>query len=129
LSFLLFGGLLYLTGHLWQTTPSGFIPEEDQGSFIIAVVLPDGASLDRTDALASEVEKFVLQQPEIRNIVTLGGLNFLAGGTNNTNASAFFASLKNWSEREGEEHHINSVIGRVMQHFGNHPDGIVMAFN
>jgi len=127
LSLIIFGILLYAIVHLQKITPTGFIPEEDQGSFITAVLLPDGASKDRADKLVKEVEKFVLSQPEVRNMVTLGGMNFLAGGTNSTNAAAAFVSLKPWSERPGA--HINDVIGRVMGNFGSHPDGIVMAFN
>lgn len=128
-TFLIFGVLVYGVAYFWKLTPSGFIPEEDQGSFVVAILLPDGASLDRTDALAKEVEKFVLSQPEVQNIVTLGGLNFLAGGTNNTNASAFYVVLKDWKERPGEAHGVNSVIGRIFMNFGQTPEGIVMAFN
>lgn len=121
-----------LMGCIWrlaQVTPSGFIPEEDQGSFIIAAVLPDGASLDRTDKLAKEIEKFVVAQPEVANLVTLGGLNFLAGGTNNNNAAAFYVVLKDWKERPGQAHHVNAMVTRVMGNFSKHPDGIVMSFN
>jgi len=127
LSLLVFGALIYGIFHLTSVTPTGFIPEEDQGSFIVAILLPDGASVDRADALAKEVEKFTLKQPEVKNMVTLGGLNFLAGRTNSTNAAAFFVSLKPWDERP--ETHINDVIGRVMGNFSKNPDGIVMAFN
>ena len=127
LTLLAFGLVIYGILHFIKITPTGFLPAEDQGSFITAILLPDGASLERADALAKEVEAFVVDQPEVQNIVALGGMNFLAGGTNSTNAVAFFVSLENWSDRP--DTHINEVIGRVMGHFGSHPDGIVLAFN
>ncbi len=128
-SLLIFGALLYGIFLFWNATPSGFVPEEDQGSFIVAILLPDGASLDRTDILAKKVESFLLKQPEVANIVTLGGLNFLSGGTSNTNASAFYVVLKDWKLREGENSNVNAIVGRVMGNFGKTPEGIVMAFN
>ncbi len=127
LSLIIFGICVWAIFHLMKVTPTGFIPEEDQGSFIVAILMPDGASLDRTNELAKEVEQFVLKQPEVANIVTLGGMNLLSGGVNSTNASTFFVSLKPWAERP--EAHVNDVLGRLMGNFGKHPDGIVLAFN
>lgn len=128
-SLIMLGLLMAGIWRLNNVTSTGFIPEEDQGSFIVAAVLPDGASLDRTDKLAKQIEQFLVKQPEVANVVTLGGLNFLAGSTNNTNASAFYVVLKDWHERPGEAHHVNALVGRVMGAFSKTAEGLVLSFN
>jgi hydrophobe/amphiphile efflux-1 (HAE1) family protein len=120
--------LCYAAWHFYQTVPSSFLPAEDQGVFIAAILLPDGASQARTNELAKKLEDYALAQPEVYNILTLGGLNLLAGG-NNTNAATFFVVLNSWSQREGPEHSVDAVTGRIMKHFASAPEGMVLAFN
>jgi len=125
---LLFVALCGAAGYVYQKVPASFLPSEDQGYFVSAVLLPDGASQDRTNVLAKKLEEYVLSQPEVRSIVSLGGLNLLGGG-NNTNAATFFVALHPWSQRQGEGSHVSAVVGRVMKHFSVAPEGMVLAFN
>ena len=55
LGVVLFVGMVLLTAQLWRTTPGSLVPDEDQGFYIAAVMLPDGATLERTDAVVAEV--------------------------------------------------------------------------
>jgi HAE1 family hydrophobic/amphiphilic exporter-1 len=89
-------GSIFLLG---KKIPSGFVPEEDQGYFIVAVNLPDAASLERTDLVTHKLEKILKDIPEIELYTCVNGNNLL----NNTvapNAATFFITLKPWEERE-----------------------------
>jgi multidrug efflux pump len=126
---LVYGALLWATADLIQRVPRAFVPQEDQGYFLVAINLPQGASLDRTSEVMKEVEDFLMQQPEIARVTALGGQDFLAGFTPNTSAASMFVNLKPWSERKGSEHHVDAIIGRVFGRFASYPDALVLAFN
>jgi len=100
LTMVLFGGLCFLTYSLFQRVPSGFIPEEDQGYVITVTMLPDGASIDRTERVVAQVEDFYRSIPIVDHTVSLCGFDFLAGGVNSTSAAITFARLKPFPERQ-----------------------------
>src|SRR5688572_14223007 len=101
-TMLVFGLLCFATWRLSRHVPGGFLPDEDQGYILAAVLLPDGASLDRTDELTRRVEAFYLKHPAVANVTALGGLDFLSGGFNSTNATTMFITLKPFDKRQGE---------------------------
>lgn len=125
----LFIGLVYLTYVLFGRVPGGFVPQEDQGYFIIAVQLPQGSALNRTEAVVKEIESFVLEQPEVEHMVALVGLDFLSGFVPNTNGAVMFVNLKNWQDRPGPEHHVDSLVGRMFGRFGGNKDALILALN
>jgi len=128
-SILVFGVLIWATYDLFERVPSAFIPQEDQGYFMVAVSLPQGASLERTSKVIAEVEQFLLDQPEIQRVVTLGGQDFLAGRSASTSAGAMFVNLKDWSERRTPDKHVNAIVGRVFGRFAGMKEALVIAFN
>lgn len=128
-SILVFAALIWATYDLFQRVPSAFIPQEDQGYFMVAAQLPQGASLDRTRAVMKQIEDFLLEQPEVARVVTLGGQDFLAGRAPSTSAAAMFVNLKDWSERRGPESHVNALVGRVFGAFAGMKEATVLAFN
>lgn len=125
----IFAAILYVTYTLFGSVPGGFVPQEDQGYFLVAVQLPQGSSLSRTQAVVEEVEKFVLEQPEVEHVVALAGVDFLAGFVPSTNGAVMFANLKNWKDRPGAEHHVDSIVGRIFGRFGGHKDALILALN
>lgn len=129
ITILLFAGMLYLTYDLYKKVPTGFIPTEDQGYFIVAVILPPGSSLERTKAVMAEVEEFQLAQPEVEHTVSLAGLDFLAGRSSSTSAGVMFVRLKDWDERKKPEEQVDALIGRTFGKFGGLKEGIVVALN
>jgi len=129
LSILVFAVLLYATWGLFQRVPGALIPQEDQGYFIVATSLPQGASLNRTSKVLKKVEDFLLKQPEVDYVVTLGGQDFLAGRSSSTSAGAMFVNLKDWSQRQSPQHSVNAVVGRVFAHFAQLKEARVLAFN
>ncbi|MFM1919816.1 MAG: hypothetical protein RLZZ303_1450, partial [Candidatus Hydrogenedentota bacterium] len=129
LTVVIIAAILWLTVDLFNRVPAAFIPQEDQGYFMVAAVLPQGASLERTSEVMREIEEFLLEQPDVLRIVTLGGQDFLAGRSASTSAGAMFVSLRHWDERKSEEQSVNAVIGKVFERFGGYEDALVLAFN
>lgn len=92
--------------------PTSYLPDEDLGYFLTSVQLPEGASLERTDRIMHEVEKIILEQPEVDNVVSISGLSFLEGGTG-SNYGSMFVVLKPWKERKKKNQSAFAVIDRV----------------
>lgn len=128
-SLVLFAGLSLIAYRLIDRVPSGFFPTEDQGFFSAAVLLPDGASLDRTDQVLQEVEAFLLGHPAVDNVIALLGQDSLSGGIVSSNAATMFVSLKPFSERRGADMHVQAVIDSVSAAFEDNRDGLVYAFH
>src|SRR5919202_5389445 len=98
LALVVYVGLLGLTYWQFTTVPTGFIPPQDKGYLIVNVQLPDGASLERTDAVIKQVTDIVLQVPGVGNAVGFAGFS-AATRANSSNAGAIFTTLKPFEER------------------------------
>ena len=99
MSALILGGIVAVTVLLGKKVPAGFVPEEDQGYFVMAVQLPDASSLQRTDIVTKKVEEILKKFPEIELYTTINGNNLLTN-TVSPNSATFFVSLKEWAQRE-----------------------------
>jgi len=79
-------------------TPTGFLPDEDQGAFFVSVQLPDGASVARTSAVTQQVEALLARMPEIEHTLSIIGFSIL-DGANEPNSALMVARLKPFSDR------------------------------
>ncbi|MEW6441658.1 MAG: multidrug efflux RND transporter permease subunit [bacterium] len=113
---------------LFRVIPPSFLPEEDQGYFIVAVQLPDGASKQRTDAVLGRVERYFLSIPAIYSTNAMSGLNFVFN-TRGPNSATMFLPLKHWDERTRPEEHVKALIGAAQRQFGGIPEALVLPFN
>jgi len=95
----LFAGMVALTVGLWRITPGALVPDEDQGYYIAAVFLPDGATLERTDKVVNEVVDIIRSNPANENAIAFTGFDFLGGGFRNS-AATIFVTQKHWNERK-----------------------------
>ena len=95
---------------LLNRLPSSFLPNEDQGSLIVNVQLPPGATVNRTSDVMTKVEDFMLKQPEVASIVSILGFSFSGSGQN---AALGFVTLKDWNERSEPQNSAQSVVGRA----------------
>ncbi|HRI60496.1 MAG TPA: multidrug efflux RND transporter permease subunit [Saprospiraceae bacterium] len=92
---LIVGGAVYFASRV----PGGFVPEEDEGYFIMSVMLPDAASFERTDAVTRRVEELLKEQEGVESYTVINGYNILSS-TVSPNSGTLFVQLKNWSLRE-----------------------------
>ncbi|MFB0613973.1 efflux RND transporter permease subunit [Aurantiacibacter poecillastricola] len=97
----IYAGLLALTGWRLTDTPTGFIPEQDQGILIGVVQMPPGASLDRTNDVIDDLLEVALEQEGVDSAISIAGLDGTTSATS-SNAGTIFMRLKDWSER-GED--------------------------
>ncbi len=97
---------------LGKRTPTGFLPEEDQGAFFIAVQLPDGASVSRTHAVAEQLENLIRPMPQVEGVLSIIGFSLLDGG-NEPNAAFIVVRLKPFADRTAAADSAQAVIGRV----------------
>ncbi|WP_338872996.1 multidrug efflux RND transporter permease subunit [Myxococcus stipitatus] len=105
-----FGLCLLATIWVYRVTPSGFIPDEDQGYIIVAVQGPEGTSLDYTRRVLLQTEAVLRQQEEVTEIFTVGGFSLLGTGAN---YGVLFANLRPWGDRKGHEHSVAGLIERL----------------
>ncbi|RKI73955.1 multidrug efflux RND transporter permease subunit [Corallococcus sp. AB049A] len=106
----IFAVFLVATGLLYRSTPTGFIPDEDQGYVIIAVQGPEGTSLEYTRNVLIQVEDIIKQQEEVTQIFTVGGFSLLGTGAN---YGSLFINLKPWEERTTKESSVAGIIERL----------------
>ncbi len=97
---------------LERSTPTGFLPEEDQGAFFVSIQLPDGASLSRTRAVVSQVEELVRPMPQVEGLLSIVGFSLLDGG-NQSNSAFVVVKLKRFQDRLAAADGARAVIGRV----------------
>ena len=90
--------------------PTSFLPAEDQGTMLVNVQLPPGATQNRTLDVMKQVEGYMLKQPEVQSMVSVLGFSFAGTGQN---AALAFVTLKDWDEREGPEHSAQGIAGRA----------------
>jgi HAE1 family hydrophobic/amphiphilic exporter-1 len=120
-----FIGALLATVVMFRTAPTAFIPDEDQGFFVVTIQAPEGSSLAHELDVARRVEK-ILKQPEITHVFDVSGFSFTGSGPNR---GILFARLAPWSDRRGSQHSLEAVLQRIQMQFFGITDAQVFAFN
>ncbi|WP_289028238.1 efflux RND transporter permease subunit [uncultured Paraglaciecola sp.] len=123
---LVYGVIIAILGLLVVRMPTGFLPQEDQGSTMFQISLPSGASIKRTIAVAEQVEEYLLTEEaeDITRAFTISGFNFTGTGQN---AGMGFVGLKPWSERPSEEQSADALIARMNKNLSSIRDASVFA--
>src|SRR3981189_158822 len=121
----LFVGMVALAVGLWRITPGSLVPDEDQGYYIAAVILPDGAALERTDRVVTEVVEAIRSNPANENATALTGFDFIGGGYRN-NAATIFVTQKHWDERSVTA---SQLVGELFMKTAHIKEALVLAFN
>ena len=119
--------IIGLAALLWRHVPTAFIPTEDKGYMAVALQLPDGASLQRTEAVLGRVEGFLRGDSAVQNIVALAGLDILSR-SNQPNSATIFVNVKPWDQR-GAGESIDAIAGRVNGELFGMKDATGFAFN
>lgn len=127
-AFVALGAMLYATFTLFNTVPGSFLPPEDQGYVLAAVMLPDGASLDRTEALTQRVANIFAEHPAVQNYSALSGYS-LIDGQFKTNAGTVFIALKDFEERTEESLSAPGLLQSVAPRLQAIKEGIAIPIN
>ncbi|MHB8141559.1 MAG: efflux RND transporter permease subunit [Vulcanimicrobiaceae bacterium] len=122
----IFLAALALTGFMFVTTPTGFIPSEDQGFFIVLVQAPEGTSLANETRVATHVEKIIRVNKDVQALFDVGGFSFTGAAPNR---GMMFVRLKPWSQRPGFKNSISYILYRLNTQFSRLPGVQVAAFN
>jgi hydrophobic/amphiphilic exporter-1 (mainly G- bacteria), HAE1 family len=109
MAVLFFAGL-GLTYFVFTRVPTGFVPDEDQGYFIIVIQAPSGASLEYTKSIGKQVSQFLSHVSEAEGTFSVAGFSFAGAAANQ---GLIFVPLKPYSQRKGEEHSAKAIVGRV----------------
>jgi hydrophobe/amphiphile efflux-1 (HAE1) family protein len=109
-------------------TPTGFLPEEDQGAFFVNVQLPDGASVFRTREAVSRITKLLQQMPQVDKVFSINGFSII-DGVNEPNTGFLVALLKPFEDRAGAADSAQALIGRVFAEGREVRSASVFAFN
>jgi HAE1 family hydrophobic/amphiphilic exporter-1 len=122
----LFVVLLGATALMYLQVPTAFLPDEDQGYFITIIQGPQGVSLQYTSEVIEQVEKELLQLPEVRSTFAIGGFGFSGSSANN---GLIFTTLKPWDERTGEGQTAQALIGKLQPKFAQIPEAQIVVTN
>jgi hydrophobe/amphiphile efflux-1 (HAE1) family protein len=109
-------------------TPTGFLPEEDQGAFFISVQLPDGASVTRTGDAVQRIEAVLKSMPQVDNVFAVIGFSIL-DNVSEPNAALIVPTLKPFADRAGAANSAQALIARLFGEAQQIRTATVIPFN
>jgi len=112
------------TYFVFTRVPTGFVPDEDQGYFIIVIQAPSGASLEYTKAVGKKVSDLLADVPEAEGTFSVAGFSFSGSAANQ---GIIFVPLKPYSQRKGDGHTASAILNRVRPRMFGISDAIVFA--
>jgi len=122
--------LVVIIGGIWllsKQLPGGFIPDEDKGYIFVAMQLPEGASLQRSDAVLKKIEQMVSATKGVRSSLAISGFNILNAQTA-PNAGLIFIGLDDWKKREAPELKAEALARKLNAQFFKIPEARIFAF-
>ena len=128
LSLVALAAVVVGTGALFRITPTGFLPAEDQGAFFAQVVLPEGASTNRTEEIARQAEQIMSTTPGIVGVSSIIGLNFL-NDLAQSNSAFLVMTLAPFEERLEPELGVEAILRRVQPQLSAISGATAFAFN
>ncbi|MGI9276165.1 MAG: efflux RND transporter permease subunit [Endozoicomonas sp.] len=126
MAMVLFAVMLGSIGYMFTTTPSGFVPDEDQGFFVVDVQLPDAASVNRTVNVMEKISEVIRTEEGVDSVVGISGFSMLSGGS--SNGGMAMVVLKDWADRPEASQHQMEILQRVQAKLWAMPEAQAMAF-
>ncbi|MCL4651915.1 multidrug efflux RND transporter permease subunit [Burkholderia multivorans] len=121
-----YGALTAVAALMLTRLPSAFLPDEDQGNFMVMVIRPQGTPLAETMQSVREVESYLRREEPAAYTFALGGFNLYGEGPN---GGMIFVTLKNWNARQAARDHVQAIVARVNERFAGTPNTTVFAMN
>ncbi len=128
LGLVLLVGLIAATGWLFKTTPTGFLPSEDQGAIFGEITLPEGASVNRTNAAAKQIEEIMRNTDGVQGVMSVVGYSLLDGQVK-SNAGLLVMTLKPFADRTTVALSVNGLIGKLSAEMQSIRDANVIVYN
>ncbi|GLR71005.1 efflux RND transporter permease subunit [Agaribacter marinus] len=123
----LYVGLMGLTYHQFESTPSGYVPGQDKMYLVSFAQLPDAASLDRTEGVMRRMSDIALEHPGVESAVAFPGLN-INGFTNSSSSGIVFVTLSPFDERTSDKLSANAIAQSLNQQFASIQDAFIAIF-
>ena len=111
---------------LFARLPSSFLPDEDQGSFMAMVILPQGSPQAETMAVVKDVERYMMEHEPVQYVYSVNGFSQYGSGPN---SAMFFVTLKDWKERRDPALQVDAVVKRINEVFAARKNLMVFALN
>ncbi len=121
-------GVVAASAFVFSRNPQSFLPDEDQGAIFAALRLPEGASVNRTQAIVKQVEDLVRPIPGVEGILSVVGLNFI-DYVASSNQAFFVIRLKPYEERTDPAQNAGAIIARLRPQLAAIPGAIAFPFN
>ena len=123
---IIYAAIIGAVALLYQRLPTSFLPQEDQGTVLVNVQLPPGATQERTLSVMKQVEQYMLGQPEVSSMVSVLGFSFSGQGQN---AGIGFVTLKDWPERTAPGSDATAVAGKAFGALSGIRDAFIYPLN
>ena len=119
--------MITLMAVLFKTLPKGFLPDEDEGFAFVAVKLPDGASLERTDEVLRKVNKILEETDGVKSYITIGGFS-LFESARLANSGTYFINFNDWDQRKSKDLQLETILANLQKKLFMIQDGLCFAF-
>ena len=114
-----------LTYWIYKTVPTSFVPEEDEGYFMVLAQTPPGSSLEKTVNVCNQASEILRHDPDISDVFAAPGFSFTGSAANR---GIMFVNMKPMDQRRGAEHSANTVVNRLRGPLFSISDAIVVPF-
>ena len=108
---IIFGTLVLLVAGLFKFSQTSFIPDEDQGTVVMSVQLPEGATMKRTQTLFKQIQEVIKSEKSVDAVISIMGYNMINGRGENVGMN--FIVLKPWEERKDPAEHSTAILNRL----------------
>jgi HAE1 family hydrophobic/amphiphilic exporter-1 len=123
----LFFGIVYISGKGMGSLPTGFVPQEDEGYCMMSAQLPDGATLERTNAVMAKVEEIALATPGVVDCLSVSGYSLIDGAAG-SNAGFCMIVFDHWDNRPTPELHQAGILAAMQVEFNKMQDAVAFGF-
>ena len=114
-------------GFLFMRMPTSYLPDEDQGILLTQIVMPTGSTLEQTEAVSDDVQRYFLEHEKevVDSCMAVAGMGFSGRAQNN---GMVFVKLKDWKLRDRSDLRVKAIAGRAMAEFSKIRNAMVFAF-
>jgi len=123
----LFALIVVAMGYLFQSMPTAYMPDEDQGILMVQAILPSGSTLEQTEKVMEQVREHFLEHEKdgVESFMSVAGMSF---GGQGQNMALGFVKLKDWELRQRPDLKVGAIAGRAMGRFSQIKEAMVFAF-